>query len=132
MAVNRSEEAEQARVVMWSHKKKVRDVIPALKWLYHTPNGGLRNVVVAMQMKAMGVKTGVPDLLLPVRTSKANGLAIEMKSDIGVVSPEQSEWLTHYQEQGWMVQICRSATEAHATLCDYFEIDAIELPLGIK
>lgn len=42
---------------------------PALKWLYHTPNGGKRRNIVAAKLKAEGVKTGVPDYLLPVMGS---------------------------------------------------------------
>lgn len=42
---------------------------PALRYLYHTPNGGQRNKIIAAKLKAEGVKTGVPDYLLPVMSS---------------------------------------------------------------
>lgn len=120
--MKRVEEIEQAKVVKWSHRKAVRDLMPALRWLHHSPNGGQRSAFTGAQMKALGVNKGFPDLILPVATTHAPGLAIEMKSDNGRLSLDQSEWLAHYKEQGWVTKICRSAEEARDTLCNYLSI----------
>ena len=119
----RGEEIEQARVIKWSHKVAVRDLMPALRWLHHSPNGGNRDALAGAQMKALGTKRGFPDLILPARSRGNPGLIIEMKSATGSTSPEQKEWLAHFKEQGWRVEVARSAQEARTILCSYLGID---------
>lgn len=121
---NRSEEIEQARVIKWSHRVAVRELMPELRWLFHVPNGGLRTALAGAQMKALGVKPGVPDLILPV----GRGLAIEMKSATGSTTPEQKEWLAHFEAQGWTVAIARSAQDARIALCQYLGINPDQAP----
>ncbi len=116
---NRVEEIEQARVVRWSHNREVREVLPALRWLHHSPNGGRRDGFTGAQMTALGVKRGFPDLILPVASNGAPGLVIEMKSATGATSPEQNEWLAHYTAQGWTTHVCRSAEEARDAICNF-------------
>lgn len=52
---------------------------PELRFMYHTPNGGSRNVIEAVNLKAQGVRSGVPDICLPVPKGKYHGLYIELK-----------------------------------------------------
>lgn len=119
----RGEEIEQARVIKWSHKVAVRNLMPALRWLHHSPNGGNRDALAGAQMKALGVKRGFPDLILPFSNqSFTPGLIIEMKSATGSTSPEQKEWLAHFEAQGWRVEVARSAQEARTILCHYLGI----------
>lgn len=125
---NRSEEIEQARVIKWSHKLVVRALMPELKWLHHSPNGGKRDALAGAQMKALGVKKGWPDLILPVSRNLTNGLVIEMKSPTGSTTPEQKEWLEHFEAQGWRVQVCRSALEARMELCLHLGINPAVAP----
>ncbi len=127
--MNRTEEFEQARVVKWSHKATVRKALPALSWLYHCPNGGNRSAFTGAQMKALGVKKGQPDLLLPVCRAGFHGLVIEMKATNGRLTEEQKEWLAHYEHQGWQTHTCHSAEEAHAAICSYFNVDPGITPL---
>lgn len=96
--------------------------MPALRWLHHSPNGGQRSAFTGAQMKALGVNKGFPDLILPVATESAPGLVIEMKSDTGRLSPDQNEWIEHYDAQGWTTHVCRSAEEARECVCHYFGI----------
>jgi hypothetical protein len=120
--MNRSEEVEQARFIKWTHKREVRALMPGLVWMFHSPNGGKRDAVVGGQMKAMGVKKGVPDLLMPVAATDYKGLAIEMKSTIGRTTPEQEDWLNHLTEQGWMCEVARCAEKARAITMTYFGV----------
>ena len=80
------------------------------------PNGGHRHKAVAAKLKATGVKSGVPDLLIftrPKGFTRASGVAIEMKRKKGgVVSENQREWLTKLDEHGWLTFVCRGADEA--------------------
>ena len=63
--------------------------IPGL-WWSHFPAGGLRNRIVAAQLKGAGTKPGVPDLLI-VAHGRLYGL--ELKADRGRLS--QSQIATH-------------------------------------
>lgn len=126
--MQRNEEREQARLVKWTHKVAVRSLLPALRWLHHSPNGGKRDAITGGQMKALGVKPGFPDLVLPVATLTHAGLAIEMKSETGRASTEQNEWLQHLEANGWSTAIARSAEEGRRILCDYLGLDYTKAP----
>lgn len=126
---NRTEEIEQARLIKWSHRVAVRELMPELRWLHHSPNGGKRDALAGAQMKALGVKKGWPDLILPVSVdANTPGLVIEMKSAKGTTSPEQKEWLEHFKIQGWIVAVARSAQEARKEVCQYLDINPDSAP----
>lgn len=114
--------------------RAVREALPALRWLHHSPNGGLRDARVGGQMKALGCKPGFPDLILPVPSDGRSGcvgwtgLAIEMKTSTGRTSVEQDEWLAHLEQAGWRVAVCRSAAQARDELCAYLAADPRALP----
>lgn len=127
-SVNRAEEIEQARLIKWSHKPAVRAVMPALKWLHHSPNGGKRSAFTGGQMKALGVNPGFPDLILPARRMGWSGLVIEMKSANGKASKAQSDWLEHLADSGWQCFVCRSAQDAVFDICNYFDVSSDAVP----
>lgn len=124
-----SEEREQSLVYRWSTKQSVREACQGIEWLYHCPNGGKRDKVTANKLKAMGVKKGIPDLQLNLVRKGYNGIAIEMKDPNGRLEPEQKECIKHYMAQNWLVYVCYSAVEAHAALCNYFDISPTQYPL---
>ena len=68
----RSEAAEQEAVIAWCGWMEKQH--PELKLLFHIPNGGSRNKAEAANLKAQGVKPGVPDLCLPVARCGYHGL----------------------------------------------------------
>ena len=76
-------------------------------------------------MTALGVKRGWPDLVMPM---PEGGLAIEMKSDVGRVSDEQSEWLARFEACGWTCVVCRSAHEARSEVLRFFGVAENALP----
>lgn len=119
--MDRSEEREQARFVRWCSIPAVRGLAPSLVWLFHCPNGGKRDAFTGAQMVALGVKRGVPDLLLPVARNRAHGLAIEFKSATGTTTPDQDRWLEHLQGESWWVDIARSAEEAREIVSHYLD-----------
>ena len=59
----RSEATEQERVINWA-TFYAKD-FPELDLLHHIPNGGKRGKAEAGRFRAMGVKSGVPDIFLP-------------------------------------------------------------------
>lgn len=98
-----------------------------LAYLFHCPNGGKRDAVTGGQMRALGVKPGVPDLLLPIEAHGYNGLAIEMKSATGSTTPDQDRWLATLKDNGWLVHVCRSAEAARSAVVEYLGVDLPEL-----
>ena len=108
--VTTSEAEEQMAVMKWAELMSNR--FPCLKWMYHCPNGGSRNVVEAANLKRMGVKSGVPDLCLPYPSSGYHGLYIEMKTDKGRSTAAQREYIDWLNEQGYMALVCHGAGEA--------------------
>jgi hypothetical protein len=82
----------------------------------HVPNGGKRHIRVAAKLKKEGVKRGCPDILIftpPPRFPIRNGTAIELKrSDGGVVSREQKEWLENLRSHGWVTTVAYGADDA--------------------
>lgn len=100
---------------------------PELRLLYAVPNGGLRSKRIAAQLKAEGVKAGVPDYCLPVPRGNYAGLYLELKRlEGGRVSPEQKDWLAALSEQGYATAIAHGWEEAFAVLRDYLAADGME------
>ena len=108
--VTTSEAEEQMAVMKWAELMSNR--FPCLKWMYHCPNGGSRNVVEAANLKRMGVRSGVPDLCLPYPSNGYHGLYIEMKTDKGRSTAAQREYIDWLNEQGYMALVCHGAGEA--------------------
>ena len=97
---------------------------PELKWLFHIPNGGSRHKAEAANLKAMGVKPGVPDLCLPIKRANYAGLYIELKRKAkGKASDEQSEWIEHLQSQGYGAIVCHGWEAAKNILIQYLNYE---------
>lgn len=62
--INPTEDQEQATVVDWANRTSGID--PRRGLLLHVPNGGARSPATGARMRRLGVRPGVPDLLLPV------------------------------------------------------------------
>lgn len=107
----KSKEAqEQATLIQWCEYQGNR--FEELKLIFHIPNGGKRNKLEAKNLKLQGVKSGIPDLFLPVARGKYHGLFIEMKVGKNKVTNNQSAWLLKLFEQGYMCRVCYGAEEA--------------------
>jgi hypothetical protein len=113
-----TEEIDHIRVVSWLEEMKLR--YPNLRY-YHTPNGGLRNKVTAIKMKALGTKKGVPDLCFPMPRQGFGGLYIEMKRAYGGrLTPEQKDWIKELKFNNYRVEVCEGQEPAMAVIKDYF------------
>ena len=71
------ETTEQIKLFNWA--RMYEDIIPPLRLLYHVPNEGKRSQGGGQILKAAGLKSGVPDVCLPVARKGYNALYIEMK-----------------------------------------------------
>ena len=111
---------EQRALIEWAALMEKR--YPALRWLFHIPNGEKRDRITAAKLKAMGVKAGVPDLCLPVPVGRYHGLYIELKIGKGRPSDRQREWIAHLCEAGYAVNICYGFKEAAKVILDYLGV----------
>ena len=117
MNYSRTESDEQKAVIQWCILMEGR--WPELEYIYHVPNGGSRNAREAANLKAQGVKPGVPDLELPVARGAYTGLHIELKHGKNTVSLEQKRWLRTLKKMGRCAVVCYEAEAAIKTIQEY-------------
>jgi hypothetical protein len=87
---------------------------------FHVPNGGWRRKATAAIMKALGVKPGVPDIIITRRAPRApeaRGVAVELKREKGGrTSAEQKAWIAELEADGWIAFVADGWTEARERL----------------
>jgi len=76
--------------------------------IFHVANGGSRNVLEAINLKRMGVLSGVSDLIV---LTPLKMLFIEVKNDIGKQSPAQIEFQARVESLGFQYFIVRSLAD---------------------
>ena len=122
-----TEHAEQVAIFDWAETAKGQ--IPELGMLFSIPNaggyvGGYRsNVARVMQMKREGVKSGVPDICLPVPRGKYHGLFIELKREGGTATENQLGWLAALRKQGYASFLCTGAESAISVIKWYLKLE---------
>ena len=79
--------------------------------LFHVPNGGQRNRVEAAKFKAMGVRPGVPDLLLILPRHGYSYLAMELKVGKNTQTDSQKTYQSKMSENGGKYIVIRSIDE---------------------
>lgn len=111
-----SEHQEQSALFQWWHFQH-----PELECLlFATPNGGARNVITGANLKAEGVRRGVPDVCLAYPVNGYHGLYIEMKRRTKArVSPEQKYMLERLKQVGYAAVICKGWDEARNVIENY-------------
>jgi len=117
-------------------QRQVAQLLDHLGWLWwHTPNGGKRGRVEAGRLRGLGVKAGVPDILIAERwevcspldvercpwcgcspVERPFGVAIELKSPRGVVRASQHHWLFELDDRGWLTAVCRTFEDVEEVL----------------
>ena len=81
---------------------------PEVLW-WHTPNGGRRDVVEAVNLKRMGTLPGVPDLLF---LNNGTLFSVELKAPGGMLSPAQLVFQDRFVRAGgypWVAKDLDSA-----------------------
>lgn len=120
LASSNTEAAHQTALFCWAAlAKKDR---PELEWLFHVPNGGARSKATAGQLKAQGVKSGVPDLFLPIPRSVYHGCFIEQKVYPNTPSDNQWKWLKFLEDQGYYVQVSYDWEKSKEILLTYLDL----------
>lgn len=115
-----TEEQEQITLFNWAAMMEYR--YPELRYMYHVPNGGYRNKAEAGRFKAQGVKSGVPDIVLPAARGQYHGLYIELKrTEGGKLSADQRDWLEFLTAQGYFAVVCKGWEEASHAIRSYLD-----------
>ncbi|MBI9113286.1 VRR-NUC domain-containing protein [Maridesulfovibrio ferrireducens] len=120
-----SEHDEQVLLFQWAklHERKW----PELECLYAVPNAGKRSIRAAAYMKAEGLKSGVPDVFLPVSSGGYIGLVIEMKVGSNKPTENQNKWMERLQSQGHHVVVCYSFEDAKVVIEWYLRLEVREV-----
>lgn len=112
------EQDEQIALFRWA--AYAAGQYPQLANMYHVPNGGKRTRFEAGLFKAMGVKPGVPDIVLDWPAGGFHGLRIELKrAHGGRIETAQGEWRKRLIEAGYCAVVCRGWDAARQVIEDY-------------
>jgi hypothetical protein len=106
----RSEEALQRAVVDLLRIYENRGLLA----FCHVGNGEWRHKATGGRLKAMGLRAGVPDLL--VWADGGRGFGVELKAGAGKLSPAQTFWHATLGTLGHRVYVVRSLDEMEAVL----------------
>lgn len=115
-----TESNEQQTLFDWA--KRHEGKWPELALLYHIPNEGKRNLKTGARMKAEGLRSGVPDICLPVARGGYHGLYIELKRRRNSrVTQDQLKWVDRLAQEGYVAAVCRGCDEAISLIEGYME-----------
>ena|ERR1700761_2352520 len=120
LARSGTEHGHQAALFAWAASQINK--YPDLKWLFAIPNGGQRSASQGAQLRAEGVKRGVPDIMLPIpRSDRMHfcGLFIEMKIGNNTQTQEQIDYFKFLSGAGYHCVLCYSWTEARDEILKY-------------
>jgi hypothetical protein len=112
---------EQAQFFRWVYANQVR--YPELQLITGSMNGVRVSARIRSQLKAQGLRPGVPDIDIPIVRAPYAGLRIEMKRQQGGrLSPEQKRYHEALRAQGYLVEVCRGWQEAVRVVRKYLDI----------
>lgn len=104
---NLSEDSIQKTVMEWVSLQ------PTLNGLViHVPNEGRRTHNFGKNLKAMGMRAGVPDLFIMMARRGFNGAWIELKSKDGVLSTLQKKFIQDARAQNYYAEVCHTIEDA--------------------
>lgn len=115
--VESNEENEQIALFQWAEFAAVR--YPELELMYHVPNEGKRSVRTGSRLKKAGLKSGVPDIVLPVARGGYIGLYIELKYGKNKITENQKNWLRALSEQNHYAAVCYGWEQAKDVIETY-------------
>jgi len=115
-----SEHDEQVKLFQWAAYRT--GIYPEIELMYAVPNSGKRPGSQGGWMIAEGLKSGVPDVCLPVPRGKYHGLYLELKHGRNNATPEQQHWIDMLTAQGYRAVVVYEFEGARDALIDYLEI----------
>lgn len=112
-------------LMQWAHGIRLPDGKRISEVMYHSPNGGKRNVREAARMKAEGVRSGIPDYHLPIPAMGYHSLYIELKKPDAVpsdASPDQRREALMLDSYGHRVMFAAGWNQASAIIQHYLSM----------
>lgn len=112
--------------------RNYEELYPALQTIFSIPNGiylsGKNKFGIIHKLKAEGLKKGIPDLCLPVKSKnkKFNILFVELKTETGKLSEEQIMIIDCLKKNGSCVEIIRNKKDFIQLINSYL---GIKIPL---
>lgn len=114
-----TESDEQIKLLMWASRYAIEEGRLG-QYIFAIPNEGKRGFKTAARLKAQGLRSGVPDLMLALPRHGAPGLFIEMKKEKGgTVSANQLKWLERLSGAGYATAVCHGCEKAKETILAY-------------
>lgn len=110
-----SEDHEQKQLIQWCRTD------PRLQFIFHIPNENTAGIKWGIRNRQLGVKSGVPDLMLPIPSKGYHGLFIEMKTRNGKTSENQDRWIEALNRFGYLAVVCHGWEEAKECLLNYLQ-----------
>ena len=129
-----SESSQQKALFAWA-AIEARSGRKELRLLFHVPNGGTRGEtersreIAGGNLKAEGVRSGVPDVALLVARKGFHGLFIEMKrpslkspkDPLNGCSEKQLEWIEGLRDNNYACFVAYDWIEARDGILAYLE-----------
>lgn len=121
-----TEHSQQAALFCWAADNCGQ--YPPLGFMFAVPNGFYGDSGQKAKMKAEGLRTGVPDVMLPYPVYRSiylnlmyHGLFIEMKVKKNKADVDQIKYISYLRSSNYYVAICYNWEEARDTLIAYLE-----------
>lgn len=112
------EHDEQVALVQWADYQRFNGEAIG-EDLFAIPNGARTSMSVAKRLKAEGLRSGVPDLMLAIPVAQYHGLFIEMKARGKYPSPEQRARIERLQRRGYKAVCCQGFDAARVEIERY-------------
>lgn|SRR5699024_6750297 len=117
-----SEHAEQATLVQWFERQYPQYghlLVASMNGAYLAGNARQRAIQIN-RAKQAGLRTGFPDLFLPVPSKQWHGLFIEMKrTKNSSTSKEQKQWISELNTLGYVAVVCKGHRAAVEVINEY-------------
>ena len=111
-----SESAEQKQLIQWCRTR------PELQFLFHIPNESVGGQGWIVRNRQLGVKSGVPDLMLPIPMNGYHGMFIEMKAKNGRTAPVQQKWIDALNALGYLAVVAYGWEDARCQIEEYLNL----------
>ena len=105
----KSESALQQQIFNWYNNNYCLKNMTKRGLMFSIPNGGTRNIMEAMTLKATGLLKGASDLVVILPNGKL--IFVELKQPKGVQSPEQKDFENRVILLGFEYHIIKSLDE---------------------
>jgi len=117
------------QIALFDFLALIQHQVPETRFILHVPNGEYRARHTAARLKRMGVRPGVPDILILVPANGYHGMAIELKKPGGRLSKHQEDWARELIYRDYFVITCTDWQLAGSAILTYLGYDPMKFGL---